>query len=115
MVQVFSNDPEVIRIGEEYLRILSWSSPASGLIFVASSMFQSMGNTVPSLITSGVRITVVAVMTLILAPTPGFALRWLWYLSVVSVAVQLTLSLALLRREFDRRLRWGSIAAPTRA
>jgi hypothetical protein len=46
---------------------------------------------------------------------PGFALRWLWYLSVGSVAVQLILSLALLRREFDRRLRWDPTAAPTTA
>lgn len=48
---------------------------------------------------------------MILAPMPGFALRWLWYLSVVSVVVQLILSLALLRREFARRLRWDSVAA----
>jgi putative MATE family efflux protein len=110
MVSVFSNDPDVIRIGAEYLRIVSWVSAASGLIFVASSMFQAMGNTVPSLISSGVRIMLVATLTLTLAPLPGFALRWIWYLSVGSVFVQLILSLALLRREFARRLRWEPIA-----
>jgi Na+-driven multidrug efflux pump len=115
MVSVFSNDSEVIRIGAEYLRIVSWASPASGLIFVASSMFQAMGNTVPSLISSGVRITLVAALTLILAPMPGFALRWIWYLSVGSVVVQLILSLALLRREFARRLHWAPITTHTTA
>jgi putative MATE family efflux protein len=115
MVNVFSNDPDVIRIGSEYLRIVSWSSAASGLIFVASSMFQAMGNTVPSLISSGVRITLVAILTVILAPMPGFALRWIWYLSVGTVFVQLILSLALLRREFARRLRWDPIATHTTA
>jgi putative MATE family efflux protein len=115
MVSVFSNDPDVIRIGAEYLRIVSWSSPASGLIFVASSMFQAMGNTVPSLISSAVRIALVATLTLILAPMPGFELRWIWYLSVGSVVVQFVLSLSLLRREFARRLRWDPIATPTTA
>jgi putative MATE family efflux protein len=115
MVSVFSNDPDVIGIGAEYLRIVSWASPASGLIFVASSMFQAMGNTVPSLISSAVRITLVAALTLILAPMPGFALRWIWYLSVGSVLVQLILSLGLLRREFARRLYWAPIATHTTA
>jgi putative MATE family efflux protein len=110
MVRVFSTDPDVILIGADYLRIVSWASAASGLIFVASSMFQAMGNTMPSLISSAVRITLVATLTLILAPMPGFALRWIWYLSVATVFVQLILSLALLRREFARRLRWEPIA-----
>jgi putative MATE family efflux protein len=106
LIRIFSNDPDVIRMGAEYLRIVSWVSPGSGLIFVASSMFQAMGNTVPSLISSGVRIVVVAVVALILAPMPGFALRWIWYLSAAAVVVQLALSLTLLRREFTRRLGW---------
>jgi Na+-driven multidrug efflux pump len=115
MVSVFSDDPDVIRIGAEYLRIVSWASVASGLIFVASSMFQAMGNTVPALISSAVRITLVATLTLILAPMPGFALGWLWYLSVVSVVVQLVLSLAFLRREFTHRLRWDPLVTQTTA
>jgi Na+-driven multidrug efflux pump len=67
-------------------------------------MFQAMGNTIPSLLTSAVRITIVAVPTLMLARMPGFELRWIWYVSVASVYVQLVLSLLLLRREFGRRL-----------
>ena len=102
--------PQVIAVGAEYLRIVSWNFVASGLIFVASSMFQAMGNTVPSLISSGVRIILVASLTLILAPMPGFALRWIWYLSVVTVFIQLVLSLGLLRREFSRRLNLDAIA-----
>jgi putative MATE family efflux protein len=106
LVGVFSKDPEVIAIGAEYLRIISWNYVASGLIFVASSMFQAMGNTVPSLITSGVRIALVTVLALTLARQPDFQLRWLWYASVGTVFVQLALSMLLLRGEFERRLRW---------
>jgi putative MATE family efflux protein len=111
MVKVFSKDPAVIAVGAEYLRIISWNYVASGLIFVASSMFQAMGNTVPSLVSSGVRIVLVTTLALILARMPGFQLNWIWYLSVGTVFVQLLLSMWLLRQEFDRRLRWQPVAA----
>jgi putative MATE family efflux protein len=111
MVRVFSSDPAVIAVGEEYLHIVAFNFVASGIVFVSSSMFQAMGNTMPSLITSLVRIIVVAVPVLLLAQTPGFALRWIWYISAAAVLVQLTLSLLLLRREFRIRLAFESAAA----
>jgi putative MATE family efflux protein len=107
MMGVFSKDPEVIAVGTEYLKIISWNYVASGLIFVNSSMFQAMGNTIPSLITSAVRISLVAIPALWLARLPGFELLWIWYLSVGAVVVHLALSLWLLRREFSRRLVFG--------
>jgi Na+-driven multidrug efflux pump len=67
-------------------------------------MFQAMGNTIPSLVSSVVRIVVVAVPVLLLAQTPGFTLRWVWYISVAAVFVQLATNLLLLRREFRLRL-----------
>jgi MATE family, multidrug efflux pump len=107
MVRVFSQDPAVIAVGTEYLRIISFNYIASGLIFVASSTFQAMGNTVPSLVASVVRITLVAVPAVIVSRWAGFELRWIWFLSVASVFVQLALALWLLRREFARRLVWS--------
>jgi Na+-driven multidrug efflux pump len=67
-----------------------------------------MGNTVPSLVASGVRILLVAVPAILLSRAAGFQLRWIWYLSVVAVFVQLALSMWLLRREFGRRLTFAS-------
>ena len=104
MVRVFSADPEVIAVGEEYLHIVAFNFVASGIIFVSSSMFQAMGNTIPSLITSAARIVIIAVPVLLLAGTPGFSLRWIWYISAAAVLVQLALNLLLLRREFRLRL-----------
>jgi putative MATE family efflux protein len=108
MVAAFSDDPAVIAVGTEYLRIISWNFVASGLIFVASSMFQAMGNTVPSLIASGARIALLSIFALMLARMPDFQLRWIWYLSVATVLVQLTLAMWFLRREFGRRLAWST-------
>src|SRR5688572_1560759 len=104
MVRIFSSDPAVIAVGEEYLHIVAFNFVASGVIFVSSSMFQAMGNTMPSLITSAARILVVAVPVLWLAQVPGFSLRWIWYISAAAVVVQLILNLLLLRREFRIRL-----------
>ena len=111
LVSAFSADPAVIAFGTEYLRIISLIFVASGLIFVASSMFQAMGNTMPSLIASGVRIVLVAVGVLFAARLPGFELRWVWWLSVAAVYIQLGLSMLLLRRELRSRLRWIPITA----
>lgn len=104
MVGMFSSDPAVIAVGVEYLRIVSWTFPASGVIFVASSMFQAMGNTLPSLVSSLARVALVTIPVLLLAQQPGFALRWVWYCSAAAIALQLALSLLLLRREFGARL-----------
>ena len=109
-VQVFSADPQVVATGSEYLRIISWNFIASGIIFVSSSMFQAMGNTLPSLLTSFTRMVLVAIPLLILSRLPGFELRWVWYLSVASVFVQLCLNLLLLRREFRVRLNFAPAA-----
>ena len=64
----------VIAVGEEYLRIVSWSFVVPrAIIFVASSMFQAMGNTLPSLISSFARIVAVSIPVLLLAQTPDFS------------------------------------------
>ena len=104
LIGVFSDDPAVIAIGDEYLRISSWNFVASGLIFVTASMFQAMGNTIPSLVTSFTRIIVVAIPTFLLSRLPGFEMRWIWYLSVVAVTLQMCLNLLVLQREFRLRL-----------
>jgi Na+-driven multidrug efflux pump len=101
---VFSSDSQVIAVGVEYLRIVSWNFVASGVIFVASSMFQAIGNTIPALVSSFVRILLVAVPAILLARVAGFELSWIWYLSVGAVATQMILSLLLLRREFGLRM-----------
>ena len=104
MVGLFSRDPQVLAVGDEYLRIISWNFLASGIIFVASSTFQAMGNALPSLMSSLVRIALVAFPAFLLSRLAGFELRWIWYVSVAAVTLQVLMSLLLLRREFRLRL-----------
>jgi len=107
MVRAFTADTGAVAVGAEYLHIVAFNFLASGVIFVSSSMFQAMGNTIPSLVTSATRIIIVAVPVLLLAGTPGFALRWIWYISAAAVLVQLAMNLLLLRREFRLRLNFA--------
>jgi MATE family, multidrug efflux pump len=104
MVRFFSDDPQVVAVGSEYLQIMAWTFVASGVIFVSSSMFQALGNTIPSLAASFARIVLVAIPVILLARMPGFELHWIWYLSVGSVIFQVLTVLLLLRREFRLRL-----------
>ena len=110
LIGFFSSEPGVIAFGGEYLRIISLNFLAMGLIFTSSSMFQAMGNTVPSLIASAARIVIIVIPATILASAPGFQLRWIWFLSMGAVYVQLTLSLLLLRREYARRLQFDAVS-----
>jgi Na+-driven multidrug efflux pump len=102
---LFSGDPDVIRVGVEYLRIVSLTFVASGIVFVASSMFQALGNTIPPLVTSVLRVAAVGVPVVMLSRLPGFELRTIWILSAAGVLLQTVVNLLLLRREF--RLRFG--------
>ena len=104
MVRIFSQDAQVVSVGEEDLRVISWGFVATGIVFVASSTFQAIGNTLPSLATSFLRVLIVAIPVILLSRRPGFELRWIWYLSVAAVLLQVVASLWLLWREFELRL-----------
>ena len=99
-------------MGDEYLRIVSWNFVARGLVFVTSSMFQAMGNTLPSLVTSFVRVVRGGDPGLPAGPAGGLRPSLGVVLTVVSVSLQMVVSLILLRREFRHRL---AFAPPTAA
>jgi putative MATE family efflux protein len=104
LIRIFSADVYVIAVGRDYFQIVSWTFVASGIVFVGSSMFQAMGNTMPALIASFIRVSIVTLPAVLLARVSGFELRWIWYLSAFAVLVQFVLYLLLLRREFRLRL-----------
>ena len=108
-IQGFSRQPDVIAVGAEYLRIISWNFVATGLIFTCSGLFQALGNTWPSLLSSASRLLTFALPAFWLSTRPGFTLTQVWHLSVATVALQALTSLWLLRREFRRKLRAAAI------
>jgi putative MATE family efflux protein len=103
-IYVFSRKPEVVAVGAPYLRIISWNFVATGLIFTCSGTFQALGNTWPSLLSSASRLLTFVVPVVLLSWQPHFSLMEVWYLSVATVTLQALTSLALLMREFRRKL-----------
>jgi putative MATE family efflux protein len=110
LIGLLSHDAAVIDAGGEFLRIISWNLLASAVIFACSGLFQGMGNTMPSLISSAIRIALIMGLALWAAARPGFQLHEIWVLSVCTTLVQAALCALFLRREF--RLRLAAPAVP---
>jgi Na+-driven multidrug efflux pump len=104
LVHWFARDPAVVAVASEFLHIVSWNFVASGLIFTCSGMFQAVGNTLPSLLSSATRLLTFVLPATLLAGRPGFELRHLWTLSVATVTLQALTSLWLVRNELRHRL-----------
>ncbi len=104
LVAAFAQDPGVVAVGAVYLSTVSWNFVASGIVFCCSGMFQALGNTVPSLVSSASRLVTFVLPALWMAHHPGVELRHFWYLSVTSVALQALTSLLLLRMVMRQRL-----------
>ena len=114
LVQPFTKDPAVRTIAADYLRLTSWNFVAVGLVFTTSGMFQALGNTRPSLISSGSRLFTFALPSIWLSWQPHAELRDFWLLSIASVTIQAAIGLVLLRSEFEKKLKpvTGAIVVP---
>jgi putative MATE family efflux protein len=110
LIRFFNTDPEVVAFGAEYLRIISWNFIASGIVFVSGSLFQAMGNTLPPLFCSAARVVLFAVPAILISRHPHFEMRHLWHLSVAAVTLQMVVNIALLHREFGRKLKFSDAA-----
>jgi putative MATE family efflux protein len=110
LIRLFSQEPEVVNVGAMFLHIISWNFAASGIILTCSSLFQALGNTMPSLISSATRLLTYAVPAIWLSTRPGFRLEHVWYLSVATMVLQLVVTVTLLRKELRARL--GALTSP---
>ena len=104
LIAGFTDDPAVVAEGAEFLQIISWNFLATGIVFTNSGMFQAMGNTMPALKASAIRLVLFGVPAVWLTTYPGFELWHLWYVSAATVAIQAGVSCWFLRGEFRRRL-----------
>ena len=104
LIRVFSKDPNVIAFGSDYLRIVSFNFVAAGVVFTTSSVFQGIGNTWPPLLSSMTRLVIFALPAILVARTPGFEIKHVWYISVASQVLQMCINLLLLRRELRKKL-----------
>jgi putative MATE family efflux protein len=114
-VRLFTDQADVIDVGATYLRVISWNYVATGIIFSCSGLFQALGNTVPSLLSSASRLITYVLPVVWLSRQPGFHIIQVWHLSVATVALQALTSYLLLRREFRLRLPAAAAGTPAAA
>jgi putative MATE family efflux protein len=104
LVAFFTPEAEAQAVGATFLRIISWTFIAQGVVFTCSGVFQGLGNTIPALLSSGVRLGVFVPLAVWLSAQPAFHLDEVWYLSVSTVWLQGVVSYLLMRQQFKRRL-----------
>ena len=78
------SDPQVVAVGDEYLHIVAWTFARIWRSCRVEHV-SGDGQHVPALVGSTVRI-IVADSRILLSRLPGFALRWIWYLSIVAIS-----------------------------
>ncbi len=104
LVGFFTAEAEAQAVGATFLRIISWTFIAQGIVFTCSGVFQGLGNTIPAMLSSGIRLAVFVPLAVWLAAQPEFHLDEVWWLSVSTVWLQATVSYLLMRQQFKRRL-----------
>jgi putative MATE family efflux protein len=109
MISRFSKDPSVIAFGSEYLTTVAFNFVAAGVVFSSSSVFQGIGNTIPPLLSSASRLLLFAIPAFFIARAPGFHIKQVWYLSVMSQVIQACINLLLLKREMGRKLKFEEV------
>ena len=102
MLKGFSSTPEVLVISTMFLQTICWNFVPSGLVFTCSGMFQSLGNTMPALISTATRLFTFLIPAFWLSQQPGFQIEQLWFVSVFTVCIQASLSFYFLRVEFKK-------------
>jgi putative MATE family efflux protein len=104
MLTGFSDDKEVILISMVFLQMICWNFVPAGLVFTCSGMFQSLGNTMPALLSTATRLICFILPAIWLSKQSDFQIEQLWYVSVATVCIQALVSFSFLRREFKKRL-----------
>ncbi|HEY0963924.1 MAG TPA: MATE family efflux transporter [Pseudomonadales bacterium] len=115
MVRAFTDEPEVITVGADFLRIVSWNFVMQGIVFSCSGVFQGLGNTRPALLSSVLRLGIFIPLAYVMALRDDFAVYHIWYASVIAVFCQGVVSYLLVQRELKLKLHRPATAPATAA
>jgi MATE family, multidrug efflux pump len=103
-VRMCDADAATLSAAATFLQLISWGLVAQALVFTCATMFQGLGNTMPALMSSVVRLVLLAIPATWLSARPSFRVEHVWYVWVASVLLQAAFSLRLLALEFERRV-----------
>ncbi len=102
LVSLFSKQDDVVAVAAGYLRLISTTFVATGLIFACTSVFQGLGHTRPPFVSSVIRLLVFTAPVLLLLSR--LTLQDIWLISAGSIWVQAVANLWFLRKELRAKL-----------
>lgn len=102
LLGIFSADASSAAVARLFLQLTSWTFVAQGLVYICTTSFQGLGNTVPALLSSSARFCIFAGLVAWLSVQPDFRIEQVWHASILSVVLQAVVSLCLLRVELRR-------------
>jgi putative MATE family efflux protein len=102
LVSLFSSQSDVVAVAAAYLRLISLTFVATGLIFACTSVFQGLGNTRPPFLSSLIRLAAFTLPVVLFLSR--LTLQNIWIISAGSIWVQAIANLLFLRRELRNKL-----------
>jgi putative MATE family efflux protein len=99
LIGIFSNDPDVMYFGVVYLRIFSIGFVMVGTIMVASSAFQGLGKTYPSLVGAVVDNALFAGLVFTLPVYFSWGIQAVWWIKLATAAVETVVVAVWLKQE----------------
>lgn len=104
MMYGFTEEEAVLKVGGDFLSIVSLNFVAQGVVFSCSGIFQGLGNTKPALLSSAIRLLIFIPLAFGVSHREGFELKHLWYISMVAVFIQAVISYWLVQRELKAKV-----------
>ncbi|RXJ73691.1 MATE family efflux transporter [Veronia nyctiphanis] len=104
MLTPFSSDPEVILVAATFLSFIGFNFVPTGIVMTSSGMFQSFGNTLPSLASTFIRVGTFSLCLIYLVSKDNFEVTTIWLLSVSTVFVQAAISYTLLQKAMKKKV-----------
>lgn len=104
LLMIFNASDHLLEIGVPALRLISLSFLFAGYCIIVSSVFQALGNGVYSLIISVAR-QLLCILPLAYIFTKVWGLHAVWYAFPMAEIISMTLSTALFKRIYDKKIK----------
>ncbi|MCP4630333.1 MAG: MATE family efflux transporter [bacterium] len=102
LIEIFSNDPDVIRYGVIYLKIFSLGFVMVGTIMVFNAVFQGLGKTYPSLIGAVVDNALFAGLVFTLPVYFSWGIQSIWWIKLTTAIIEMAVVAVWLKGELQR-------------
>ena len=102
LIEIFSNDPDVIRFGVIYLTIFSLGNIIVGTIMITGAAFQGLGKTYPSLAGAVLDNALFAGLVFTLPAFFSWGIQSIWWIKLITAVIEMVVVAIWLKIELRR-------------